>query len=264
MDGFDATCILTNWKASATFKETWKSKVSSGDMTVRSCLRQYRSSFWVVELYTLWISLLQAVFTSLCNASGKDHFVWPYWGLIFGYNGKSWRLNGMLLISVCFDMIHSLVIWVFPSFRWLWWKKNTSPHQRGGWPSLSRFVFPSQLASLRGKSKSVGSEAGHYDKTSHLPNVWRWDKKAQMTYFLLLMWSSNLEYSKDNELSDGAWKPLSRIQTLKTKICESQCIMGDAVPSVCQCRLMAQMHTGCICAVPLGCWYSTPCYLRPI
>ncbi len=41
--------------------------------------------------------------------------------------------------------------------------------QRGGRPSLSRFVFPSQLASLRGKSKSVGSTASHFEKTSHLP-----------------------------------------------------------------------------------------------
>lgn len=48
--------------------------------------------------------------------------------------------------------------------------KRFSP-QTGGWPSLSRFVFPSQLVSLRGKSNSVGSEAGHYGKTSRSPNV---------------------------------------------------------------------------------------------
>lgn len=41
---------------------------------------------------------------------------------------------------------------------------------RGGLLSPALF-FPSQLVSLRGKSNSVGSEAGHYGKTSRSPNV---------------------------------------------------------------------------------------------
>lgn len=61
--------------------------------------------------------------SSLCNDSVEGVTGWPYWQLILGYNGKDWRPNRMLLIS-CFNMIHSLVIWGFPSFRQLWWKKN--------------------------------------------------------------------------------------------------------------------------------------------
>ena len=107
-----------------------------------------------------------------------DGFGWPDWWLIFG--GKKNADEPGCCLSLHRDMIHALVTLGFPSFRWLWQESVYCKRfftERGGRPSLSRFVFPSQLASLRGKSNSVGSEVGHYEQTSRLPNVWWRDKK---------------------------------------------------------------------------------------
>lgn len=141
--------------------------------------------------------------------------VGPTGGLFFG--GKKNADEPGCCLSLHRDMIHALVTRGFPSFRWFWQESVYCKRfftKRGGRPSLSRFVFPSQLASLRGKSNSVGSEVGHYEQTSRLPNVWWRDKKGPddllfAPHVVVTSSLNPLKSSKGNELN-AAW-----IQTLK-------------------------------------------------
>lgn len=137
-------------------------------------------------------------------------------GCLFFGEKKNADEPGCCLSLHC-DMIHALVTRGFPSFRWFWQESVYCKRfftKRGGRPSLSRFVFPSQLASLRGKSNSVGSEVGHYEQTSRLPNVWWRDKKGPddllfAPHVVVTSSLNPLKSSKGNELN-AAW-----IQTLK-------------------------------------------------
>lgn len=152
-------------------------------MTMKLRFRQKALSLWAVKECTMQISLLQTVAFSLYVLALAD----LYWWIHFGYNGKE---NAMFLSISLFTLIQfsSHQFGVFHHFvdsgeKWL---QDTSPYRRRGQPSLSSFsFFPSKLATLRGKCKSVGIEVFHYETTSYLPNVWWWVKKAQMTYFFV-------------------------------------------------------------------------------
>ena len=222
MDGFYAACISNKMKKLLQpSEETWKCRVVTWVWGHATGDTDLVSEWWNCTLCSFTVT--KQFF--LLDVMTGDGYGWPDWWLIFGKKMNADKKGCCL--SLHRNMIHVLVTWGFPSFHWLWQESVYGKRfftKRGGRLSLSSFAFPSQLASLRGKSNSVGNEVGHYEQSSRLPNVWWRDKKGPddllfAPHVVVTSSLNPLKRSKGNELN-AAW-----IQTLK--IWKSKCIMGD-------------------------------------